>query len=158
MVASYHRLVFGSSNVCKPGGFLYIACDLSEGIVYVGQTASQTGVLGRWLEHFRASNAGFRRRLAEWDEDALDRLSGLVVVYWLLGQGREFAGLESSYREGVEYLVQVGMHRLCAELKAPLRVLSTVRTNTTVQQAVVIEAATRVLDCVRTEYPTIFRV
>lgn len=98
----------------------------------------------------------FRRRLAEWDENALERIRDLVVVYGSLGDGGEFAGLESSHREGVEYLVQVGIYEFGASLKPSIRIISEVRTNPTVHLPAVMSPADRVLSCIREGYPEIF--
>lgn len=151
-----HRLALGSSAVTRSGGIVYVACDLEERVAYVGQTVGRYGVLAHWFQHFSDPESEFRRRLNDWDEDAFTRLCHLVVAYWFLRDTREFAGLESSYREGVEYLVQVGLNTLGVTKKPALRLISSVQSNPTVHFPIVTDAAEQILSCISRDYPAIF--
>src|SRR5262245_57323264 len=94
-------------RVARRRPYLYIGFSRSEHVAYVGQTLDRRGVLGRWTDHLSGGDeaSSFRRRLAEVDESAFERLDDLTVVAWDLGDGTGFMSIETSHREAVEYLV-----------------------------------------------------
>jgi hypothetical protein len=53
----------------------------------------------------------------------------LSVFATELGPEPHWNGIESSHREAVEYLVQVGLRRVCGDLQPHLRIISEVRAN-----------------------------
>jgi len=112
-------------------GIVYVGCSRTARIVYVGQTAGGDGVLGRWSHHLSASRSSFWRRVEERGECDPEAIDDLVVFAAELGPEPHWNGVESSHREAVEYLVQVGLHSLSGDLDPFLRVISHVRANTT---------------------------
>jgi hypothetical protein len=135
---------------CRP--FVYIGFSRQEAVAYVGQTIDRRGIMGRWTDHLSRSFevSSFRRRLKDYDEYAFDRMTDLRVVGYDLGDNALFRTAESSWREGVEYLVQVGLRS--ASISPLLRIISTVRSNSTVTQDLTQRTASKVLHSFVTLY------
>src|SRR3954454_18175923 len=79
-------------------------------ILYIGQTISQTGALGRLSQHLSETmGATLRQRLqARYDVTGIDGLS-LEFAAVRLGDQTGFWKDEPDYREAVKYLVQYGI-------------------------------------------------
>lgn len=148
------RLSIGSTHAARCRPFVYIGFSRAEHVAYVGQTIDRRGALGRWVDHVssREDVSSFRRRLAARDDLAFDRLTDLEVLAWDLGAEAAFATIETSYREGVEYLVQERLWSFCGDLQPWLTVISRVRPNATTAAAIVQAAAARISAEFRAEY------
>lgn len=148
------RIALGSTEAARRRPFIYIGLSRAEHVAYVGQTLDKRGVLGRWVDHVSAHEdiSSFRRRLAERDELAFARLVDLEVLAWDLGDDAAFATLETSHREGVEYLLQARLWSFCGDLQPWLTVISRVRPNPTASMPVVREAAERIITEFRIAY------
>ncbi|MEU3571045.1 hypothetical protein AB0E96_21880 [Kitasatospora sp. NPDC036755] len=117
------------------------------GIAYIGMTVGGNGIFGRWGDHLGRAleKSSFRRRLHEFDDSAWGRLDDLVILWAEIGTASEFLTVETSHREGVEYLVQRQLRTLLAREKPSLTVISKVRSNRTVQLPMVQAAANEIL-------------
>ncbi|MCA1220003.1 hypothetical protein [Streptomyces sp. 8L] len=124
------------------------------GAAYVGMTVGRNGIFGRWGDHLGRAleKSSFQRRLHEFDDSAWDRMDDLVIFWADMGQADEFLTLETSHREGVEYLVQRELRFLLGRGKPPLRMISKVRSNRTVQLPLVRAAADQVIAHFRTHF------
>lgn len=58
----------------------------------------------------------------------LERATDLILLSYPLPQTAEFTGAESSYREAVEYLVQIGLRDIRGKVRPPLILISNIRT------------------------------
>jgi hypothetical protein len=127
-------------------GIVYVGCSKEARIAYVGQTAGSGGVLGRWSHHLSSVASSFWRRVEERGECDPQAVSDLAIFAAELGPETYWNGIESSYREAVEYLVQARLWAVCGDLVPYLRIISEVRANDTCE-----------LDFVRERAAAIFR-
>ncbi|MEV6547683.1 hypothetical protein AB0M57_03125 [Streptomyces sp. NPDC051597] len=117
-------------------------------------TVGRNGIFGRWGDHLGRAleKSSFQRRLHEFDDSAWDRMDDLVIFWADMGEADEFLTLETSHREGVEYLVQRELRFLLGRGKPSLRMISKVRSNRTVQLPLVRAAADQVIAHFKTHF------
>jgi hypothetical protein len=144
----------GDLRLARTRAYIYCGYSRKVGVAYVGMTIGRRGVLGRWADHLSRDidSSSFRRRLYNWDESAWSRLDDLVIFWADIGDAPEFLTLETSHRESVEYLVQREIRSIVAGGMFPLRVISVVRPNYTVDLPIVRDAAKFVLNAFRQHY------
>ena len=84
----------------------YIYSWLSKGysVIYIGMTNNSCGPIGRAQGHFYASGT-FRKRFLQERGIGIEKVLDMTLLSFPLPKKREYTGLESSYRESVEYLV-----------------------------------------------------
>lgn len=145
---------FGSTRIAsRRRPYIYVAFSQTEHIVYVGQTIGKEGVIGRWVQHLSSrGNSSFQRRLADHDETAFSRLRDLTVFYWDLGDAARFQTVETTDREAVEYLTSVKLRRLGGLVQPYFRVISTVRPNRAIEDALIQDTAARITHEFRERY------
>ena len=143
MIAPCH-FVIGSCFVGTGRGYIYLLYSRQERAVYVGQTNERSGVVGRLGGHVGPQGT-LRVRLEERGV-LLDEIADLAVYAHVLPSDRRFTGTDRAHREGVEHLVQKGLHRIRGELNPPLQVVSHVAYNPASHLAVVQRTALEVLD------------
>ncbi|MEM6734565.1 MAG: hypothetical protein AAF620_00725 [Bacteroidota bacterium] len=85
--------------------YVYIWLSKREQVVYVGMTNSYLGTLGRAYSHF-SRKGQLRQRFIELKGYYINVSEDFTLFSFLLPQKREYIGVEKSYREAVEYLVQ----------------------------------------------------
>ncbi|MFC9649597.1 hypothetical protein [Streptomyces sp. NPDC056937] len=124
------------------------------GIAYIGMTVGRNGIFGRWGDHLGRAieKSSFQRRLHEFDHSAWSRMEDLVIFWADIGDSDEFLTLETSHREGVEYIIQRQLRVILARSKPPLTVISKVRSNRTVQFPLVQAAANQVIEYFRIHF------
>lgn len=118
-------------------------------ILYIGQTISQTGALGRLSQHLsETTGATLRQRLqARYDLSGVDGLA-LDFAAVRLGDQSGFWKDEPDYREAVESLVQYAIvNELCSR-RIPVCVISRVQPNAYSRLAYVKTEADRVAHAV----------
>ncbi|QXD13941.1 hypothetical protein GQ464_010775 [Rhodocaloribacter litoris] len=115
-------------GACFDGRLAYIYIWLSKKhrVVYVGQTNGTEGTLGRAAQHVTIRGT-FRQRFEEVVGLQLEAIDDLILLSFPLPFEPEFTGIESSFREGVEFLVQQGLLDARSNLTPMYRVISTVR-------------------------------
>jgi len=84
--------------------YIYIWLSKSQTVIYIGMTNNSVGPLGRAQGHFN-SNGTLRKRFVQQRGFGTEKIMDMILLSFPLPQKREFTGLESSYRESVEYLV-----------------------------------------------------
>lgn len=114
-------------RACFDGRFAYVYVWLSKEhrIAYVGQTNNAAGTLGRAVQHVLPGGT-FRFRFEEEVGLGIERAEDLILLSYPLPLGAEFTGAESSYREGIEYVVQRGLRDARMNLKPRFRLISKV--------------------------------
>lgn len=122
-------------------GIVYVGCSKKTHIAYVGQTSGSGGLITRWAQHLGVTTSSFWRRVEERGDCSADNISDLMIFAVELGEESLWNGVESSYREAVEYLVQVAIRQFCGDLVPYLRVISHVRANETCSLGFVRERA-----------------
>lgn len=143
----------GSVSVSRCRPYVYIGFSRKEHVAYVGQTVDKRGFMGRWSDHLsRREDSSFFCRLSDRDEEAFDRITDLRIVAWDLGGRKSYATLESSHREGVEYLVQKELWTICGDLYPWLRPISNVRPTPAVAHDFVREKANEIVAGFKTHY------
>ncbi|TDG36073.1 hypothetical protein EZJ43_10340 [Pedobacter changchengzhani] len=84
--------------------YIYIWISKAFKIIYIGMTNNSVGPIGRAEGHFN-SKGTFRKRFLEETGLGIELASDMVLLSFPLPKKREYTGVESSYRESVEYLV-----------------------------------------------------
>lgn len=127
-------------------GYIYIWYSITQELVYVGQTASQQGVLGRAVQHVQRNPDGTLRKNAEAKMGlTLEGIPDLTLSSFLLPRNREFVSTDKAYREAVEYLVQIGLLENRSKLSNPFTVISWVRSNDRTNIKMVVECANSIV-------------
>lgn len=146
--------IVGSPSLCRARAYIYCGYSKKVGAAYVGMTVGRNGIFGRWGDHLGRAleKSSFQRRLHEFDDSAWDRMDDLVIFWADMGEADEFLTVETSHREGVEYLVQRELRLLLGRGKPFLRVISKVRSNRTVQLPLVQTAADQVVGRFQTHF------
>ena len=122
----------GSTLIAVQKASIYFIYSKKHHFIYVGQTFGKGGVLGRLTHHLCAGeHSSFIRRLNKGLEGIFPEIDDLCVVYYALGDDDRFNNLESSYREGVEYLVQKELRKRLIGYRPWLKIISWVRYNPT---------------------------
>ncbi len=114
--------------------YIYIWFSKKWEFAYVGQTNNQYGSLGRAWQHIQTGGT-LRLRFEENLGVRLEEANDLTLVSFQLPSKKEFTGIESSYREAVEYLVQIKLIEKRATLQPIFRLLSRVRANNRVSNS-----------------------
>ena len=106
--------------------YIYIWFSKANRKVYVGQTSNINGVIGRADQHVTIGKGTLYDRLREHGLD-LYEVNDLLLLSYPLPQERGFLSEESAYRISVEYLVQVNLHHLRANIDKPYQLISRVQ-------------------------------
>lgn len=106
--------------------YIYIWISKKWRIAYVGQTAGGCGTLGRAAQHV-SGRGTLRVRFEEETGVQLERAQDLELYSFRLPKNREFCSIESSFREAVEYRVQLHLHELKAIVSPTFTLVSNVR-------------------------------
>lgn len=114
---------------CFDGGLAYIYLWISKdwGVIYVGQTNDKSGTIGRAYGHIQ-NNGTLRVRFEDEVGTKLENARDLVLLSYPLPSQREFVSTESSYREAVEYLVQIKLRDIRASVHPSFNLISKIRT------------------------------
>lgn len=149
MVVSYVANIFDSSSA-----YIYVWISKSHGVVYVGQTSGDGGVIGRAAAHVRVRGT-LRERffcsLGVLLEDAKD----WYIISFPLPKEKKYTGAESSYRNAVEYLVQTKLNEIRGGMKPPFRIISNICYSDHCSDPRVIKLANNVVEWLIENYPTI---
>lgn len=96
------------SSLCigyKPNiAYVYIWFSIEQSLIYIGETNDRRGVLGRAYQHVN-SKGTLRERVFYHGYD-LDVVSDFILLSYELPEHRDYTGIESAFRDAVEYLVQ----------------------------------------------------
>ncbi len=119
-------------------------------ILYIGQTLSRLGALGRLAQHLsEATGATLRQRIESlYNVTEIDGLS-LEFAAVRLGQQKSFWTDEADYREAVESLVQRQVLNVLCERKIPVCLISRVQPNAYCHVGYVESEARRVFEAIR---------
>lgn len=131
--------------------YIYIWFSKEYGIAYVGQTNCKTGTLGRAADHVKKSGQ-LRAHFEDNTGLPLEKIEDLVCVSYTLPKSREFTSSESSYREAVEYLVQIGILNIRGRLSPPVRPISNVRYSERASLVSVKNCASKIISSFRSTY------
>jgi hypothetical protein len=126
-------------------GYIYVLYSKNQHALYVGQTNDRAGTIGRLNAHI-SINGTFRIRLLEKEGVGLDEIDDLHMFSFSLPKDPRFTGLDRSYREGVEYLVQKHLHSVRGSLRPFMRIVSNVEYNDTAQLTLVQSTALEVFN------------
>lgn len=107
--------------------FIYIWISKKWKVVYVGQTNERRGSFGRAFSHV-SSYGTLRTHFEEETGAKLELADDLVLISFPLPQKPEYIGEESSYREAIEYLVQIGLRDIRGKVNPTFTLISNVRT------------------------------
>lgn len=138
------HFVVGGCFVGLRRGYIYMLYTKTERRVYIGQTNDRNGVIGRLAGHVSPGGT-FRTRLSD-EGVLLDHIADLHVFAFCLPNEPRFTGIDRSYREGVEHLVQKRLHTLRADLNPPMQIVSYVEYNPAAEQPSVKRIADQVID------------
>ncbi|WP_144027143.1 hypothetical protein [Paenibacillus sp. FSL R7-0273] len=113
--------------------YIYIILSKSHRTVYVGETNDRHGTIGRLRAHI-GSCGTFRKRFEERIDDDLENVDDLILLSYVLPSDPLYTGVASTYRQSVEYLVQVKLLERRASLNKAFKVISNVRTFSTTSE------------------------
>jgi|SRR5579875_366841 hypothetical protein len=134
----------GNCFVGSGRGYIYILYTKVHHSLYVGQTNGRTGVIGRLCAHV-SSDGTFRMRLLEREGIDLDEVGDLHVFSYCLPRDPRYIGIDRTYREGVEYLVQKHLHTVRGRLRPYMRIVSHVEYNDTAKFTFVAATAKEII-------------
>lgn len=138
--------VFNSSRA-----YVYVWISRVWRVAYVGQTAGTCGSLGRAVQHLSPGGT-LRCRFEEESGTALENVTDLELYTFKLPEEPEYFGVESSFREAVEYVVQLRLHELRSEVTPRFRLISRVRYTERAKLASIRSIAQKISDTVREYY------
>lgn len=134
------------SQIADKGPYIYCICCLELKVVYVGQTFSGLGALGRLNQHvsqFGASNTFMKRIEAHFGY--MKPLSNLMFGAVLLSDRKEFWGDSRDYREAVEGLVMYRLLNEIVDANINLKVISRTRRNSYAKLKFVVDESENVI-------------
>lgn len=138
MVRSLYTITISSDNAAKKAPFIYVGLALDVHALYVGETRSSQGAMGRIAQHISETSSNtFRKRICtifKYDSIYLKDILFFVVP---LSKYSGFWLDSSEYRRAVEYLVQNEILNFLAENKKEVLLVSRVTANTYCQTNIV---------------------
>ena len=139
-IISLVSTIYNGSNQA----YIYIWVSKSERLLYVGQTNDKLGTLGRGHSHVH-SKGTLRIRCSERIGLDLEQIQDLYLFSYALPQMQEFISIESSYRLGVEYLVQTKLYEQRSVANPIFQIISNVCTTERVNSGLVKDLATSIV-------------
>lgn len=134
--------------------YLYLWISKKWKVIYVGQTNERRGSFGRAYSHVQDKGT-FRQRFEEEVGINLEEANDLVLVSYPLPQKAEYIGVESSYREAVEYLVQIKLREIRGNLEPRFNLISKVRYSDRASSLLVKQYAQQIVQHFEYNYPSI---
>lgn len=113
---------FNGSNIA----YIYLWISKKYKVIYVGQTNEKRGSFGRAFSHIQ-DRGTLRLRFEEKLGIKLEEADDLVLVSYPLPQQQEYIGIESSYREAIEYLVQIKLRDIRGKVEPKFNLISNIR-------------------------------
>jgi hypothetical protein len=147
VVRSFVSTAFNGNNQA----YIYIWVSKSERMIYVGQTNDRYGTFGRGFAHIR-NDGTLRLRCAERVGLNLEQIEDLFLFSYCLPTTSEFISNESSYRLGVEYLVQSKLYEARKNLNPMYQIISNICTTDRVNNSKVKELANEITNDFITNY------
>ena len=123
--------------------YIYFWVSKQARVVYVGQTADRVGTYGRGYGHLQPDGT-LRCRVEDITGHPLEVYDDLLLVSYRLPETPEYIGLESSYREAVEYLVHTQLLLERGRVSPVFRVIANIRANGRVEQHTVRQLAANI--------------
>jgi hypothetical protein len=105
--------------------YIYIWFTRNYKAVYVGQTNSECGTLGRAYAHLK-SHGTLRERFYDVEGISIEVVDDLYLTSFQLPKKKKYTSVESSFRLSVEYLVQVKLNEIRSVSKPNFRIISNV--------------------------------
>lgn len=106
--------------------YIYLWVSKGHRFLYVGETNERRGTFGRARSHI-GSLGTLRKQVEVKLGERLETVDDLNLLSFILPQEPKFTGIESTYRESVEYLVQVKLIERRVQCNPPFKIISTVR-------------------------------
>lgn len=130
--------------VAEKVAFIYILYAPLFNCIYIGQTRSSYGAIGRLTQHisFTGGNT-FRQKLERYFNLEDVDIGKLEFVAFRLSPRSEFRSRASDYREAVEYSIQKEVMKYIYENSLNLGCVSRVRANSYVKQEFVATESTQ---------------
>ena len=120
MILSYISNIFDRQTA-----YIYIWFSRDYRSVYVGQTNSECGTLGRAYAHVK-NNGTLRERFYDAEGLPIEVISDLHLASFRLPKKKKYISVESSFRLAVEYLVQVKLNEVRSSTTPKFRIISNV--------------------------------
>lgn len=127
----------------EPFAYIYIIFSKEHQFVYVGQTNQKYGTIGRLGEHIYTFGT-LRERFREKIGLPLEQVKDLYLFSYCLGEEKMFTSLETTYREGLEYLVQCNLYYATENMENAFRIISNIRPNSTSSLSMIKSLATEI--------------
>jgi hypothetical protein len=140
-VCSYISNIFDGKNK----SYIYIWVSKKLKCVYIGETNEKRGTFGRARSHI-GSKGTLRLRVEERLGERLETGDDFTLLTFQLPKEDKYTGIESSYRESVEYLVQKMLIESRGSYTPTFKLISNVRTFNRTQEASVNRIAEDIVD------------
>lgn len=119
-----------TDNIAKKVPFLYLICSKKFKTLYIGETFSTYGGIGRLSQHLgRSDYSTFRKRVCEtfsFDDVEIGEVFFLAIPYC---DKKSFSLKANDYRSAVEYITQYALNNWVIENGINMLVISRVRSN-----------------------------
>ena len=141
------KITVSSDYAATRRPFIYMGLIQEFNALYIGETFSHNGLMGRAAQHISLTNSStFRKRVCEVFNYGHVNLSGIVFHGSGLSEYRGFWQTSNEYRRAVEFLVQMRIMNFLAENKMPYTPISRVTSNGYCATSLVVQESTRISD------------
>lgn len=124
------RITISSDDAAKKAPFIYLGLSRSCRAIYLGETRSSTGVIGRIAQHVSETSSNtFKQRVCAISKSDDITLRDIHFIAVQLSGYRGFWLDSSEYRRAVEYLVHCELLNFLSEAKISLCLTSRVNAN-----------------------------
>jgi len=120
LIVTYVSNIFDNQRA-----YIYIWFTRNYKSVYVGQTNSECGTLGRAYAHLK-NHGTLRERFYDAEGMPIEVIDDLYLTSFKLPKKKKYTSVESSFRLAVEYLVQVKLNEVRSTTKPNFRIISNV--------------------------------
>lgn len=115
MITNEYHLQVNNLFHCRNKSFIYFIFSRKYKICYVGQTANDLGPIARLVQHLKGADSGdadkgtFNKRLYDAIGFSFISVPDLEIYFHALPDQRIYWSAETTYRNAVEYLVQMNL-------------------------------------------------
>ncbi len=120
MILTYISNIFNRERA-----YIYIWFTRDYKSIYVGQTNSECGTLGRAYAHVK-SHGTLRDRFYDTEGISIENVVDWHLASFCLPDKKKYTSVESSFRLAVEYLVQVKLNEVRSTTTPKFRIISNV--------------------------------
>ncbi len=145
-----YEVIIPQCSICLRAPFLYVGFIPSFRCLYLGETRSYLGALGRISQHLSETSANtFKQRICQlykYDSVQVENVRFLVIPF---SNEKRYWTDAAEYRIAVEYLVQLNILNILGENDTGLTLISRVVANGYTRQASVVKEAAAITKVIK---------